>query len=127
MAGMDFLRLLLLFGLLIYGAAATEHARSVIKENRKGADQVSTRRDGVYTRHVASCEVVLPASLVVQDGMLPGTQPALVTEPDPATYTKTEAIRDACGGVKTSVVKKGILYTSNPGTLSNLMTSESGH
>lgn len=119
MAGMDFLRLLLLFGLLMYGVAATEHARSVIKENRKGADQVSTRWGEAYTRHVAGCEVVLPVSLVVQDGMLPDTQPAHVTEPDPAMYSRTEAIQDVSRGVKTSAMKKGILYTSNACTLPN--------
>lgn len=109
---MDFLRLILLFGLLIYGAVATERARSVINEKQKVSDQVSTRKGKAYIRHVAGCETVLPASLVVQDGMLPGTEPDRVRIPDPAIYSETEAIRDANRGVRTSGLKNGVLYTS---------------
>ncbi|HET9052803.1 MAG TPA: hypothetical protein VFM90_01430 [Cyclobacteriaceae bacterium] len=92
--------------------AATEHARSVINEKRTVADQVSTRTDKVYIRHVAGCAAVPQVSVVVQDGMLPGTEANRVEMPDPAMLAETEAIRDACGGVKTSVVKNGVLYTS---------------
>src|SRR5688572_3194570 len=106
---MDFLRLILLLALLLYGAAATERARLVIREKQKActvAGQALTYGDKNFIRQVASLASMQAASIVIQDGILPGTELDHVTEMfDPATHAKTEAIRDASKGVKTFVMK----------------------
>lgn len=92
---MDFLRLMFLLALLLYGAAAIERAHLVISAKQK------------------TCAVATNTLTVVQDGILPDTELDRVSEIfDPTAHAETEAIRDACRGVKTSVLKNGILYTS---------------
>lgn len=113
---MDFLRLMFLLALLLYGAAAIERAHLVISAKQKTcavATNTLTHEDKIYIRHVAGLASVQAASIVVQDGILPGTGLDRAAEIfDPTAHAETEAIRDACRGVKTSVLKNGILYTS---------------
>lgn len=113
---MDFLRLILLMALLLYGAAATDHARLVISEKQKPCvvtDKSLTPEYKVYIKHVAGLASAQPASIVIQDGLLLGPWFDRVTEMfDQTVHAETEAIRDACRGVKTSVLENGVLYTS---------------
>jgi guanine deaminase len=112
---MDILRLTLLMALLLFGAAATERSRDVIRKHEVWAvaNPAVSSRHNMYMKHVAGLASVQPASIVVQDGMLLGTGLDRVAEMfDPTAHAETEAIRDACRRAKTSVLKDGILYTS---------------
>jgi tRNA(Arg) A34 adenosine deaminase TadA len=110
---MDFLRLTLLLALLLFGVAATERSRPVISAQQEVWAVTSWAGEKNYMKHVAGLASGQPASIVVQNGVLLGTGFDRVAEMfDPTAHAETEAIRDACRRAKTTVLKDGVLYTS---------------
>jgi tRNA(Arg) A34 adenosine deaminase TadA len=110
---MDFLRLILLLALLVFGVAATERSRAVISAEQEVQGVSGSVEEMNYMRYVAGHASGQPASIVVQDGMLLGTGLDRVEEMfDPTAHAETEAIRDACRRAKTMVLKDGVLYAS---------------
>lgn len=105
---MEYLRFILLIVLLLYGVEATEHARLVIRAKQQAALPSGVDLSTNRATNLASLQ---PFSMLIQDGM-PGRESDCVSTPS-ATDAEIEAIRDACEGEKTSVLKEGVLYTSH--------------
>lgn len=112
---MDFLRLLLLLSLIVYGAIATDQARALLRSQRQTSAVTFgglTHEDSIYIKHLTGLATVRPASILVQDGMLLGTGLDHHDQFDPTAHAETEAIRDACRRVKKMVLRDGVLYAS---------------